>query len=121
MGEPVKISYLAEQMIRLSGKIPGEDIHIEYIGLRPGEKLYEELFHEKEQLEGTGHKKVFLAQHRKVDWQWLIKMLDEMAVACDKLDSDMLRKQLNQLVPEHVEPPTTSTVSKGAEVVYLKV
>jgi FlaA1/EpsC-like NDP-sugar epimerase len=120
MGEPVKISYLAEQMIRLSGKVPGEDIDIEYIGLRPGEKLYEELFHEKEQLEGTGHKKVFLSQHRKVDWQWLIKMLDEIEVACDKLDENMLRNQLNLLVPEYTEVSNSSANSNSADVVFLR-
>lgn len=108
MGEPVNISYLAEQMIRLSGRVPEEDIPIKYIGLRPGEKLYEELFHEREQLEGTAHKKVFLAQHRKVDWKWLNTMLDQMAVACDELNTEMLQTQLNQLVPEHKEATKSS-------------
>lgn len=103
MGEPVKISYLAEQMIRLSGKTPGEDIQIKYIGLRPGEKLFEELFHEKEQLEGTGHKKVFLAKHRKVDWQNLVTIMDEIKTACELLDKDRLSDLLHQLVPEHAE------------------
>jgi len=103
MGEPVKISYLAEQMIRLSGKTPGEDIQIEFIGLRPGEKLYEELFHEKEQLEGTGHKKVFLARHRKVDWSNLVTIMDEIKTACERLEEDRLCDLLHQLVPEHAE------------------
>jgi FlaA1/EpsC-like NDP-sugar epimerase len=111
MGEPVKISYLAEQMIRLSGRTAGEDIQIEYIGLRPGEKLYEELFHEKEPLEGTAHDKVFLAQYRKVDWGWLISALDEIAVACNELNTEMLRTQLNQLVPEHKQTPISSPAS----------
>ena len=48
MGDPVRIDYLAEQMIRLSGKAPGKDIEIQYVGLRPGEKLYEELFYDDE-------------------------------------------------------------------------
>lgn len=101
MGEPVKISYLAEQMIRLSGKVPDEDINIEYIGLRPGEKLFEELFHEKEQLEGTGHKKVFLAQHRKVDWKNLLEVMTEIQEAVDRFDENKLTELLNKLVPEH--------------------
>ena len=62
MGEPIKISYLAEQMIRLSGKRPGDDIRIEYIGLRPGEKLHERLFLDQEHLQPTAHEKLLLAQ-----------------------------------------------------------
>ncbi len=109
MGEPVKISYLAEQMIQLSGRTPGTDIAIEYIGLRPGEKLYEELFHEKEQLEPTPHEKVLLAHHRQVDWATLTGILGEMAAACDTLDSETLDRLLNRLVPEHGETRTRET------------
>ncbi|MEW8497457.1 MAG: nucleoside-diphosphate sugar epimerase/dehydratase, partial [Candidatus Thiodiazotropha taylori] len=79
MGEPIKISYLAEQMIHLSGRTLGQDIQIEYIGLRPGEKLYEELFHEKEELAKTSHQKVLLAHHRQVDWQWLNGVMQQMS------------------------------------------
>jgi len=119
MGEPVKISYLAEQMIRLSGKMPGEDIEIVYTGLRPGEKLYEELFHEKEQLEGTAHNKVFLAQHRKVDWAWLRQIMDGIGEACERMDIHYLSDCLNQLVPEYDAAPD-STEIKSAEIIYLK-
>jgi FlaA1/EpsC-like NDP-sugar epimerase len=101
MGEPVKISYLAEQMIHLSGRALGSDIQIEYIGLRPGEKLYEELFHEKEQLQKTSHEKVLLAHHRQVDWQWLSGIMQEMTEASEAIDNDRLRYLLSQLVPEH--------------------
>jgi FlaA1/EpsC-like NDP-sugar epimerase len=101
MGEAIKISYLAEQMIRLSGKIPDEDISIEYVGLRPGEKLYEELFHEKEQLEPTEHAKVLLARHRQVEWEKLSCVMSEMELACQKLDEEQLIQLLDELVPEH--------------------
>ena len=70
MGEPVKIAYLAEQMILLSGREPGKDIEISFTGLRPGEKLYEELFHDNE-LTGTTHEKILQAQSRVIDWRHL--------------------------------------------------
>lgn len=119
MGEPVKVSYLAEQMIRLSGRTPGEDIEIEYIGLRPGEKLFEELFHEKEQLERTAHGKVFLARHREVDWKWLNQTLDQMAEACVDYDLERLRDLLDNLVPEHrdtVKQPPVNSEAKAAQL-----
>jgi FlaA1/EpsC-like NDP-sugar epimerase len=62
MGEPVKIRYLAEQMIRLAGREPGRDIRIQYTGLRPGEKLYEELFYESEAYAPTPHPKIRVAR-----------------------------------------------------------
>jgi FlaA1/EpsC-like NDP-sugar epimerase len=100
MGEPIKIAYLAEQMIRLSGKVPGEDIDIAYTGLRPGEKLYEELFHEKEALESTHHEKILLARHREFDWQRLTEILDGMVIACNSCDEPEIRGFLRELVPE---------------------
>ena len=101
MNEPVKISYLAEQMIRLSGKTPGEDIEIKYIGLRPGEKLYEELFHDQEALQPTDHQKILLAQHRKVDWDALDAAMQDMERACGEFDDARLMRRLREFVPEN--------------------
>ena len=100
MGESVKISFLAEQMILLSGKIPGEDIDIVYTGLRPGEKLYEELFHEKEALQSTPHNKILLARHRIFAWERLTEILDGMQAACNACNEDNLRELLSEMVPE---------------------
>jgi FlaA1/EpsC-like NDP-sugar epimerase len=100
MGEPVKIAYLAEQMIRLSGKVPGEDIEIVYTGLRPGEKLYEELFHEKEALQSTKHSKILLARHREFDWARLNNIIGQLKDACLTLDEQRLHGLLGELVPE---------------------
>lgn len=100
MGEPIKISYLAEQMIRLSGKVPGKDIQIKYTGLRPGEKLYEELFHESEQLLQTEHQKLFKAQLRELDWESLINTLNQIQASCVKHRDKDLLSLLKRLVPE---------------------
>jgi FlaA1/EpsC-like NDP-sugar epimerase len=101
MGEPVKITYLAEQLIRLTGKKPGEDIEIVYTGLRPGEKLYEELFHESEKLAGTTHPKILLANSRRMDFAELEQVLDKLAIACSTDDARQIYGLLSQLVPEH--------------------
>jgi FlaA1/EpsC-like NDP-sugar epimerase len=103
MGQPVNIAYLAEQMIRLSGKVPGKDIKIEYTGLRPGEKLYEELFYEQEQLNPTGHKKILLAQSAPADWERLTRLVDALGEAGERYDEDALRLLLSELVPEMIE------------------
>lgn len=100
MGEPVKISYLAEQMIRLAGKEPGKDIMIEYTGLRPGEKLFEELFHESEQLAPTEHEKLFKAKVRELNWEELIQTMRLLNIACEENQSDELFILLKSLVPE---------------------
>lgn len=100
MGDPIKISYLAEQMIRLAGKEPGKDIIIEYTGLRPGEKLYEELFHESEQLAPTEHEKLFKAKFRTMDWDDLIKTMRMLDNACHNYQQEELLILLRSLVPE---------------------
>ncbi len=100
MGEPLKIAYLAEQMIRLSGKAPGEDIVIEYTGLRPGEKLYEELFHDQETLSETENEKIFLAQSRIVEHSHVKQVIQEMEQSCAVYDNDSVKMLLKKLVPE---------------------
>ncbi len=100
MGEPIKISYLAEQMIRLAGKEPGRDIQIQYTGLRPGEKLFEELFHPSEELVQTEHEKLFKARFRRIDWDELTQTLRMMHQACNAHETNELLILLKSLVPE---------------------
>lgn len=97
MGEPIKISYLAEQMIRLSGKEPNKDIEIVYTGLRPGEKLYEELFYDNEMLMPTTHSKIMQAQ--SIEWAWagLQQRFQQLEIACLN-DADSLKHLLQEVV-----------------------
>lgn len=97
MGNPVKITYLAEQMIRLSGFIPGENIDIKYIGLRPGEKLHEELFYKDEKQENTDHKKILLANQNKVSWSEVIDNIELLVQACSSFDNSVLTQVLDRL------------------------
>lgn len=100
MGAPIKISYLAEQMIRLAGKEPGKDISIHYTGLRPGEKLFEELFHPSEELVHTEHKKLFKARFRELDWLDLIQTMCLLNNACAEHNIEELHVLIKSLVPE---------------------
>ena len=106
MGEPVRIRDLAEQMIRLAGRVPGEDIEIVYTGLRPGEKLREELFHEEEGLAPTSHPKILLARHRAVERDALERALVELDTACERYDEVAVLGVLKTLVPELRRPET---------------
>lgn len=107
MGEPVKITYLAEQMIRLSGREPGKDIEIKFTGLRPGEKLFEELFHEKE-LSGTSHEKILLAQARSMDNDYLELCMNRLEEACQLHDEPAIMEVIRELVPEMHAPAQIS-------------
>ena len=118
MGEPVKITYLAEQLIRLSGKEPGRDIQIVYTGLRPGEKLFEELFHELEPYEQTQHEKIFLAHPRQGDWEHLSADLRAAEIAVKRYDTKTLKQILLRLVPE-LAKTSISTKPGAAEVVPI--
>ncbi|GAV19759.1 UDP-N-acetyl-alpha-D-glucosamine C6 dehydratase [Mariprofundus micogutta] len=102
MGEPVKVVELAEQMIRLTGFEPGRDIEIQFTGLRPGEKLYEELFHESEVLQPTSHPKILLSASREVDWQQIQHVLVNLGESCASRDVNRLYRELKVLVPEFV-------------------
>ena len=100
MGEPVNITYLAEQMIRLSGREPGVDIKIAYTGLRPGEKLNEELFLDAEKLTPTPHHKIRLAQHVEVEPRQLADLLSALARAVETFDEAAIERLLRQAVPD---------------------
>jgi len=100
MGKPVKISYLAEQMIKLSGRKPNEDIKIRYTGLRAGEKLYEELFYENEDRKETEHVKILLANHPEINWQKLESHISELKEAVTNFNDEKISKLFAQLVPE---------------------
>jgi FlaA1/EpsC-like NDP-sugar epimerase len=79
MGHPVKIVDLAETMIRLSGKEPGTDVAIEFVGARPGEKLHEELWSETESVTPSDHEAIMLVTRPPIDRHWLEEELDELA------------------------------------------
>ena len=120
MGEPVRIRDLAEQMVRLAGKQPGRDVAIVYTGLRPGEKLFEELFHPQENYAPTAHAKLFLAQPRALEPLQLDAALREARAAVDAFDEDALRRMLGRLLPAfqpgHGEAPPSplpSTILQG--------
>jgi len=112
MGQPVRISYLAEQLIRLAGKEPGRDIEIVYTGLRPGEKLFEELFHAHESYGSTGHQKILLARNGIEVVRDLDNIIQRGERAVQRYDSSELREILTQLVPEmgHVPPKERKVV-----------
>lgn len=101
MGEPVKILTLAEEMIRLSGFRPYEDIDISFTGLRPGEKLYEELLLAGEGIRPTCHAKIMVAQATLREWYTLNRQLDELYRATQRADTGRIVSLIEEIVPEY--------------------
>ena len=101
MGEPVKILDLAKNLIRLSGYEPGEEIPIEFTGLRPGEKLYEELLMGEEGLQETSNRLIHIGKPIEFDEERFLEQLDELKKIADK-DSGKVRQKVQEIVPTYV-------------------
>jgi FlaA1/EpsC-like NDP-sugar epimerase len=105
MGDPVYIKDLACDLIRLSGLEPGHDIDVVFTGLRPGEKLFEELFLDQEAYTRTQHQKVFVSQngrgHERVQATCLDAAVDDLIAAAQRGEADEVRRLLRTLVPEY--------------------
>jgi len=108
MGEPVSIRYLAEQMIRLSGKRVGDDVAIDYVGLRPGEKLTEELFLDDERPMPTPHAKLLLARSVSLERAEVGRRVEALDEAVSRFDEAAVLGQLRALVPEFVDAPAAA-------------
>ena len=100
MGEPVKILDLAKNLIRLSGYKPGEDIPITFTGLRPGEKLYEELLMDEEGLQDTPNKLIHIGKPIEFDMEVFCKQLDRLYEVAN-MDSEAIRDAVREIVPTY--------------------
>jgi FlaA1/EpsC-like NDP-sugar epimerase len=102
MGESVRIVDLAKKMIKLSGFQEGKDIEIVFTGLRPGEKLTEELLNQKEQTIGTHHPKIMVAKVRKSDYAEIEDVIEGMLRNRDKLTNRLIVTSMKQMIPEFI-------------------
>ena len=98
MGDPVKITTLAENLIRMYGKVPYRDVEIKFTGLRPGEKLFEELLMDEEGLQSTENKKIFIGNQIAIDPDKLTHQLDELHEAAESNDNEKTVKLLEAMI-----------------------
>lgn len=104
MGEPVRIIDLAENLIRLSGLVPGRDIQIRMTGIRPGEKLYEEILTAEEGTSATHHERIYVAPAASIDHDALGRALSRLKAVAEANESDAVREVLQSLVPGFAGP-----------------
>ncbi len=102
MGKPVRIYDLAKNLIRLSGLRVGEDIDIVEVGLRPGEKLYEELLMDEEGLTNTSHNKIFIGKPINIEKSQLDAMLDKLRKAAESDNNELIKDAVAEAVPTYV-------------------
>ncbi|MBQ6244308.1 MAG: polysaccharide biosynthesis protein [Bacteroidales bacterium] len=102
MGKPVKIDTLARRMIELAGLVPGQDIEIIYTGLRPGEKLYEEVLSNKENTEKTSHDRIRIARVREYDYADAVKAVSELETLARAVQIPDMVRLMKEVVPEYI-------------------
>ena len=115
MGKPVKIIDLARQIILLAGRQPDIDVGIQITGLRPGEKLYEEILHASEELIPTTHPGILLATPRATDLEFLASAIDELKEKIQVGDHAKARAIVRRLVPEFKSPDKSSSRNDGTQ------
>jgi len=102
MGKPVLVKEIAYELIRLSGLEPEVDISIEYIGLRPGEKMYEELMTSSESLVDTSHEKIMVLKDGvEHQWDYLLAEIDKIVKSAKSYDSNLIKNKLKEFIPEY--------------------
>jgi FlaA1/EpsC-like NDP-sugar epimerase len=116
MGEPVSIVELAHNMIRLSGREPGRDIAVDFVGVRPGEKLHEELWNEGETVTGTPHPKISCATRPPIDAEWLDEELRALEALVSGGETLALVSRLAAMVREPHRVEARSDTAAGAPV-----
>ena len=100
MGEPVKIDYLARRMITLAGFVPDKDIKVEYSGLRPGEKLYEEVLSDKESTLPTSHDRIRIAKVREYEYVKLLPVFSRLHHLAEDVMIEPMVRLMKDTVPE---------------------
>ena len=113
MGKPVKIVTLAENLIRMYGKVPGEDIEIKFTGLRPGEKIREELLMREEGLKSTQNKLIFIGNQIEIDEERFIRDLEDLKLAALKDDEATAVAALHSIVPTFTTPEEFNSKELG--------
>ncbi len=122
MGRPVKIYDLAVNLITLSGYVPGVDIPIKITGLRPGEKLYEELLMSEEGLSDTQHDKIYVARPMHFEWDKLIEKLHELRCCAEAEDEAGVREMVKKLVPTfRKDDRDKDCLGKGESIDFVKM
>jgi FlaA1/EpsC-like NDP-sugar epimerase len=120
MGEPVKIADLAKKMIRLYGLIPNIDVSITYSGLRPGEKLYEELLTDGENTMKTYHEKIMIAKVRQVDFESVCNCMDSLYGMVEfQEDESVIVSKIKEFVPEFLSNNSVFASLDRVKVVNL--
>lgn len=122
MGEPVRIYDLAEDLIRLSGLKPHEDIEIKFSGLRPGEKLYEELLMAEENLLNTKHEKIYIAAPTDINFKLLKSNLEKFYEMIPTASDEEIKERLAVLVPTYrrLDVPNTPKANAEEDLTYFK-
>jgi FlaA1/EpsC-like NDP-sugar epimerase len=118
MGKPIKIKDMAFDLIRLSGFEPETDIPVVYTGLRPGEKLYEELYGRYEKIIKTDYDKLLILKDSSLQkpWNILTEEIDKLTFKADKLDSDGIKNELKKMIPDYQPQNTILTDEISVEI-----